>query len=66
MDLRSRVPSITHLSRALGISRQHVWSILRGYDRPSAELAKRMDEVTNGKLKRWELRPDLWDPPEAA
>ncbi len=26
-------------------------------------LAKKIDEVTNGKVPRWQLRPDLWEAP---
>jgi len=30
---------------------------------PSAESAKRIEEATGGRLPKWKLRPDLWEPP---
>lgn len=31
--------------------------------RVSAKLAKKIDEVTNGQVPRWELCPDVFDAP---
>lgn len=50
------------LGQAIGRSQNAVWSAKR-HGRVSADMAKRIDEATGGKIAKWKLRPDLWDAP---
>lgn len=34
-----------------------------GLVKPSAELAVRIEKITNGEVPRWEYRRDLWEKP---
>jgi len=42
-------------TKRLGISESHLYQILRGDRYPSKELAKRIEEATDGKVTRHEL-----------
>jgi hypothetical protein len=54
-DSRSRRAYIYNLSKSL--TRGHS----RDYDRrPSPEMAMELERLTQGKVSRAELRPDLW------
>ncbi len=64
MDLRVRVPNIMELKRQLRMgSYSKLHSILKGEARSGVMLAMRIEEMTNGAIHRWELRPDVWDAP---
>lgn len=66
MDLRSRVPNIMALKRELGMgSYAKLHGILKGTFRPGVLLALRIETATNGAIKRWELRPDVWEAPHS-
>lgn len=40
--------------------------IAYGHRSPSPKLAKKLEELTDGKLTRYELRPDVYDAPQVA
>lgn len=64
MDLRSRVPNIMALKRQLGMgSYAKLHGILKGSFRAGVKLAIRIEAETDGAIRRWELRPDVWDAP---
>jgi len=65
-DFRGRVPKIQTLVDALSADYSHIHAVLRGDTRPGPALARRIEEATGGAIKRWELRPDLWEPPTNA
>jgi DNA-binding transcriptional regulator YdaS (Cro superfamily) len=52
--------SQTALAKALGISQQGISYLLRHTSKPTAEMAKRIEKVTKGKVTRSQLRPDLY------
>lgn len=63
MDLRSRIPSIRALQRQLGLgSYDKLRLVITGKRQAGPKLAMRIEEATNGAIRRWELRPDLWSP----
>lgn len=53
------------LARSSGLSQQHISKLVRGQRSPTAEVAVALERATNGAIGRWEIRPDLWDPPAA-
>ena len=53
------------LAVAMGISQAAV-SKAKGLRLVSPKMAIRIETVTNGRLKRWQMRPDMWEPPEGA
>lgn len=50
------------LAEAMGVSFQAVSFWLTGARRVSAECAVKIEAITNGQVKRAELRPDLFGP----
>lgn len=65
MDLRRRVPNIMALKRKLGMSSySRLHGILKGTSRAGVERAKQIEAETDGAIRRWELRPDVWDAPQ--
>lgn len=59
----SRHGSEAKLGEACGFSQNAIWSAKRA-GRVSAELAVAIETATGGEIRRWQLRPDLWPPPE--
>ena len=54
--------SETKLGAACGVSQNAIWSAKKK-GRVSADPAVAIERATNGKIPRWQLRPDLWGPP---
>lgn len=50
----------TEMAKALGISRTWMALIVNGQRLPSPELCLEIERYTNGKVKRKELRPDVF------
>ena len=59
------VGSQSALARKLGLKQAHVWNWLNKAKRVPGEAVLAIEAATEGKVKRTELRPDLY-PPEAA
>ena len=53
----------SELADFLGVSPAIVCLWTRGKQRISAERAVMIEKALGGKLPRWVMRPDLWDPP---
>lgn len=68
MDLRTYrfIERTTYiaLAKSLGVSPMYLVRVANGLVRSGPELAIRIEKVTNNKVPRSELRPDLW-PPES-
>ena len=62
-DLRSKVPNIAALTRAVHKDYAHIHAVLRGATPAGPKLAIAIESATNGKITRSELRPDLWPHP---
>ncbi|ACL56965.1 helix-turn-helix domain-containing protein [Methylobacterium nodulans] len=58
------VGSQPKLARAAGISQQQVSKLLHCQRQISAGVAIAIEKATAGKIGRWQLRPDYWDPPD--
>jgi DNA-binding transcriptional regulator YdaS (Cro superfamily) len=54
-------PSV--LANACGVSQGFISHLRTGRKKPSPALAKRIETATNGNVTRWQLRPDVFDPP---
>ena len=53
------------LKRRLGLgSYAKLHAILKGTARAGVALAMRIEAETGGAIRRWELRPDVWDAPQ--
>jgi DNA-binding transcriptional regulator YdaS (Cro superfamily) len=52
----------TELAKALGCTKGLVSQWANGHRQVGAEWAVKIEEVTEGAIKRSELRPDLWPP----
>tara|TARA_R110000868_G_scaffold386807_1_gene655221 strand:- start:827 stop:1045 length:219 start_codon:yes stop_codon:yes gene_type:complete len=52
--------SQSKLADILGISQQGVSYIINHAETVSAEIAVRIDKFTNGKIKKADLRPDIF------
>lgn len=39
----------------LGVTRSHLTKVMKGHNPPSTKLALRAEEITNGKVKPWEM-----------
>ena len=50
----------SEMAEYLGISAEWISKIIAGKARASAKLAKKIEEATQGLVKREELRPDLF------
>ena len=59
------VGSQAELARRCSCAQQTISKILNLEISVTAELAKKIDEATEGAAPRWKLRPDLWDAPAA-
>jgi DNA-binding transcriptional regulator YdaS (Cro superfamily) len=51
--------SQTALAKACGVKQQYVFKWLRMKQLP-AERVIQIEKATNGKINRYEMRPDLW------
>ena len=52
--------SQTELAKALGCSQSYVSMVMAGQRRFSYKLALKAEEITDGKIKKTDLRPDIW------
>ena len=52
--------SMVAMARKLGISKTWLSLIISGRKLPSPELSRDMESYTGGKVKRVELRPDIF------
>lgn len=50
------------LAAAIGVSQPAIHKA-KGLARVSAQMAMRIEELTAGRFKRWQMRPDMWDAP---
>lgn len=65
MDLKtycSTVESQTSLAKRLGVSQGFIWQVLNGRSRITAERAIAIEKVTEGKVSKHTLRPDIFGP----
>lgn len=60
------VGSQAALARRCNCAQQQISKLLNRELPVSAEMAKAIDEATDGEVPRWRLRPDLWSPPKTA
>lgn len=51
------------LARALGVKQQHVWNWLHRDRKPAAEYVLAIESAVEGKVSRYDLRPDVFGPP---
>lgn len=49
------------LARKIGRDKSLITKVLSGDARFSPEMAKQVEEVTGGRVKRSTLRPDIWE-----
>lgn len=56
--------SAADLARKLGISDGMISHIIYGRRKPSPAMAKQIERATEGRVRRHELRPDIWDAPK--
>jgi DNA-binding transcriptional regulator YdaS (Cro superfamily) len=56
---------IQALEKRLGRHRHYLHRISCGERKPSYTAALTIEEATNGAVRRWDLRPDIWWPPGA-
>jgi len=60
-------PVLTEIAQRAACSVLTLYQISRGHKLPSAKMARRLDEASNGAVSRHELRPDIFGPvPDAA
>ena len=52
------------LARACGVTQGHVWYWLRKGKQVPAEHVLDIERATSGEVTRYELRPDIYPPPE--
>jgi len=60
MDAVKEAGSQSKLAEVLGISQQGVSYIINHADTVSAEIALRIDKFTKGKIRKADLRPDIF------
>lgn len=65
MDLRNYIKDPVrraNLAKAVGANPQYLWQAATGWRgrRPSAELARKIEDATCGIVTIAEMRPDLW------
>ena len=53
------------LATAMGITQPAICKA-KGLKQVSPKMAIRIETVTRGRLRRWQMRPDMWDPPQDA
>jgi DNA-binding transcriptional regulator YdaS (Cro superfamily) len=63
--LRDENISQIEFGRRVGVSQGMVWQWLRGVRRVSAEKVLAIEEATEGKVSRHDIRPDIY-PRESA
>lgn len=51
----------SEFAKKIGISKSFLWQIATGYTKAPIYLAKRIEELTNGDIKKSDIRPDIWD-----
>lgn len=51
----------TEFGKAIGVSQGLVWQWMNGYAKVSAASAKKIELETKGKIRKSDLRPDIWD-----
>jgi DNA-binding transcriptional regulator YdaS (Cro superfamily) len=49
-------------ANAVGVSPSYISMIKSGKRKCSPAFAMRVDDITNGKVSKQELRPDIWPP----
>ena len=49
------------LAKSVGVVPAYLYQIANGYRKPSAKLAKKIHEATNGAVSLHSLRPDVWN-----
>lgn len=52
----------TSAAKALGVSQATVWSWLHGHKSISAKNALKIEILTQGSIRREDLRPDIYGP----
>ena len=58
--------SQSELARQMGVTPQFIHQVYKkGTPLPSVHC-KTIKKITNGQVMEWELRPDVFDPPEIA
>lgn len=58
--------SQANLARLIGKKPGHVWAWLHRDQRVPAEVCRAIERATDGRVKRHELRPDIFDAPGEA
>lgn len=51
------------LAEKAGTTPEYLWHIAKGNRKASPALAKRIEIATDGQVTRYDLRPDVFDPP---
>ena len=54
--------SESKLAKAAGVPQSSLWHARNKNRRPSPRMAKAIERVTNGVVRKSWLRPDIWDP----
>ncbi|BDE03306.1 MULTISPECIES: transcriptional regulator [Pasteurella] len=47
-------------ARKLGISKSFLCQVEKGYSKAPIELAKKIENLTSGVVKKADIRPDVW------
>jgi DNA-binding XRE family transcriptional regulator len=53
--VRNNYPSVAEAAREYGVTRQYLYSLFRGKNRPRLKLAKLIEDKTKGKVSAAEL-----------
>ena len=53
---------VRDLAELVGVQRIYLTQIAGGHSRPSAVLARKLHEGTNGEIQKSALRPDVFPP----
>lgn len=62
-----RFPTQVEFAKAIGVPQSRVSEVLRGQGRGiPAEWCPKIESATDGDVRRWQLRPDLWPEQEEA
>lgn len=51
------------LAKAIGVKQQHVWNWLNRDGKPAAEHVLGIEKATEGRVTRYDLRPDVFGQP---
>lgn len=57
--------TLDQFANLVGVQKSAVWKWENGIV-PSPAKAIEIEEATGGKIRRWQLRPDLWNKPREA